>query len=412
MAVDSMDRRVARDAADHHPGTGSRRVRRHRRRLVAVVAVAGLALVAACAPPPPEPVTGPSPDDAPRAGEAAYAQHGPYEVGVTTIQLSDRSMEVWYPVDPADIGTGPRDEYFIRDYISAAFDNLLPPEVNPPFVTDATRGVPASPDGEFPLVLFSHGFASYRTQSTFLTTHLASWGFVVIAPDYLERGLRSVLGEPPAVARTDVAVADEAITAARTASSTPGDLLEGTVDPSAVFPIGHSAGGGTTMRLLSRPDVPSGIPMASGYSLGALLNGSPVLPQGKPIAWIAAPRDSIASIEDVRRGFQYTPAESKLVEISGAGHVNAFSDICEIGDGGVAALARATGLPIPEGLLALGDDGCPQPAFKDSTEVWPEVRHFVTAELRLRSGLDPEPVGLGSQVVAQFDDIGTYSHNP
>jgi dienelactone hydrolase len=355
---------------------------------------------------------GPSPDDAPRAGEAAYAEHGPYEVGVTTIELSDRKMEVWYPVDPADIGTGARDEYFIRDYISAAFDDLLPPEVNPPYVTDATRGVPASPDGPFPLVLFSHGFASYRTQSTFLTTHLASWGIVVISPDYLERGLRSVLGEPPASARSDLDVADEAISAARAANSATGNLLEGTVDGAAVYPIGHSAGGGTTLRLLQRPDVPSGIPMAAGYSLGALLNGTPVLPVGKPIAWIAAPRDSIASIEDVRRGFQYTPAERKLVEISNAGHVSAFSDICEIGDGGVAALARATGLPIPDSLLALGDDGCPQPAFKDSTLVWPEVRHFVTAELRYRSGVDTEPVGLGGQVVAQFDDIGAYSHNP
>ena len=180
---------------------------RSARRTGLVLAVALAAVAGACAPRPPEPATGPNPNDAPRAGEAAYAQHGPYEVGVTTVQLSDRKMEVWYPVDPEDIGTGPRDEYFIRDYVSTAFDQLLPPEVNPPYVTDATRGVPASGDGPFPLVLFSHGFASYRMQSSFLTTHLASWGFVVIAPDYLERGLRSVLGEPPPVARADVAVA-------------------------------------------------------------------------------------------------------------------------------------------------------------------------------------------------------------
>lgn len=375
--------------------------------LLAVVAVA-----AACVPAPPEPATGTSPNDAPRAGEAAYAEHGPYEVGVTTIQLSDRKMEVWYPVDPADIGTAPRDEYFIRDYISTAFDQLLPPEVNPPYVTDATRDVPASQTGPFPLVIFSHGFASYRTQSTFLTTHLASWGFVVISPDYLERGLRAVLGEPPAVSRSDVDVADEAITAARTANDTAGGLLDGVVDSSSVYPIGHSAGGGTTLRLLQRPDVHSAIPMAAGYSLSSLLGGSLTLPADKAIEWIGAPRDSIAQIDDIRRGFQYTPGESKLVEIANAGHVSAFSDICEIGDGGVAALARATGLPIPDSLLALGDDGCPQPAFKDSTEVWPEVRHFVTAELRYRAGIDAEPVGLGDQVVAQFDDIGAYRHNP
>ena len=35
-----------------------------------------------------------------------------------------------------------------------------------------------------PLVVFSHGNSGLRRQSTFLTTHLASWGFVVAAPDH------------------------------------------------------------------------------------------------------------------------------------------------------------------------------------------------------------------------------------
>ncbi|MHB1138363.1 MAG: alpha/beta hydrolase [Microthrixaceae bacterium] len=398
----------------HHPERDAHDVAaaRRGRRTWALVLLGLTAMVAACVPPPPEPATGPDPDEAPRAGEAAYAEHGPFEVGVTTIDLSDRRMEVWYPVDPEDIGTAPRDEYFIRDYVSTAFDQLLPPEINPPFVTDATRGVPASAGGPFPLVLFSHGFASYRTQSTALTTHLASWGFVVISPDYLERGLRSVLGEPPARRRDDVDVADEAIESIRAATADPANPLGGVVDASSVYPVGHSAGGGTTLRLLERADVPSGIPLAAGYSLAALLNQTLTLPDDKPIAWIAAPHDGIASIADVRRGFEYTPGQRKLVEIARSGHNNAFTDICEIGDGGVAALARSTGLPIPEALLALGDDGCSVPRFKDSPEVWPEVRHFVTAELRHRSGLDAEPVGLGSQVVAAFDDIARYRHNP
>lgn len=383
-----------------------------RRSAAVAIVAAALLVVAACAPPPPEPATGPSPNDAPRAGEAAYAEHGPYEVGVTTITLSDRLMEVWYPVDPADIGTGPRDEYFIRDYVSEAFESLIPADVNPPYVTDATRDVPASPDGPFPLVLFSHGFASYRVQSTFLTTHLASWGFVVISPDYLERGLRSVLGEPPPVNRADTAVADEAIEAARTADATAGSLLEGRIDASRVFPIGHSAGGGTTIRLLSRPDVVSGIPMAAGLGPTQLADFAELLPAGKAVTWVGAPRDSVVAIAGIRDGFTYTSGPRRLVEIGSSGHVNAFSDICEIGGGGAVAIARAAGLPVPESLLALGNDGCNVPPFKESAEVWPEVRHFVTAELRFRAGLDEEPVGLGDQVLANFDDIVRYKHNP
>ena len=127
---------------------------------------------------------------------------------------------------------------------------------------------------------------------------------------------------------------------------------------------------------------------------------------------IAAPRDSIAAIANVRNGYTYTSGERRLVEVGGAGHVNAFSDICEIGEGGAVEIAKAAGIPIPESLLALGNDGCNVPPFKDSAEVWPEVRHFVTAELRYRSGLDAEPVGLGDQVVASFDDVLRYKHNP
>lgn len=407
MRVDGSDRAV--------PGVARRAVGATRRRrvagaLVAVVALAALA--AACAPPPPEPATGTSPNDAPQAGEAAYTESGPYEVGVTTIELSDRKMEVWYPVDVEDIGTGPRDEYFIRDYVSTFFDGLIPEDVNPPYLTDATRGVPSSDDGPFPLVIFSHGFASYRVQSTFLTTHLASWGFVVISPDYLERGLRSVLGEPPATSRADTDVAAEAIDTARAASDTPGDLLEGTVDDSAVYPIGHSAGGGTTLRLLSRPDVNMGIPLAAGLSPTQLGQYQQLLPPGKAVTWIAAPADGVVSIDNVRQGFTYTSGERKLVELAGSGHVNAFSDICEIGEGGVVEIALATGIPIPESLLALGNDGCVVPPFKDSPDVWPEVRHFVTAELRYRAGVDAAPVGLGDQVLASFDDVSTYRHDP
>ena len=378
----------------------------------ALIAAATVVMLAAGCVPMPTPAEGVDPSDAPRADEPAYAEHGPYEVGVTTIQLSDRSAEVWYPVDPEDIGDEPRDVYFIKDYLSTSFAALVPPEVNPPYVTDATRGVPASSDGPFPLVLFSHGFASYRTQSTFLTTHLASWGFVVVSPDYLERGLRSVLGEPPATTRPDVAVADEAITAIRTAGADVAGPLGGVVDATSVHALGHSAGGGTSLRLLARADVDTAIPLAAGVSLFSLADTAKLLAPGEAVTWIAAPRDSIASIDDVRRGFDYTAGERRLVEIGGSGHVNAFSDICEIGDGGVADLARSIGIPVPESLLALGDDGCSVPPFKDSPEVWPEVRHFVTAELRYRSGLDPEPVGLGTGVTAAFDDVERYRHDP
>ncbi|MEZ5238144.1 MAG: hypothetical protein R2716_04120 [Microthrixaceae bacterium] len=329
------------------------------------------------------------------------------------MSLGDRDMEIWYPASPEDTEGMPRDVYYVRDFVAGWVDDLLDPSVDPPYETDAVRAVPASGDGPFPLVLFSHGFAGFRLTSTALTTHLASWGFVVIAPDYLERGLASVLGDPVPGSRSDTVVADEAIEAARAANVEPGNLLEGVIDGTTVFPIGHSAGGGTSLRLLTRDDVPAAIPMASGISELSLIQGNaPRLPADKAVTWIAARRDGIAAIANARTGYTYTAGPRRLVELDRAGHNNAFTDLCEIGDGGIAALARATGLPIPDSLLALGDDGCRRPPNAPGPEVWDEVRHFLTAELRFRAGIDPEPVGLGDGVLANFDDVLEYRHDP
>lgn len=386
-----------------------------RRRAVVAVAVAAVALLsAACVPDPPAPATGTSPNDAPRASEAAYTELGPHEVGVTTLSLGDRSVEVWYPADAEGIGDTPAESYYIRDFIPPSFDALIPPEVDPPFATIAHRDVPAdTADGPYPLVLFSHGFASYRLQSTKLTTHLASWGFVVISPDYLERGLSSVLGSPPAASRPDTTIADEAIQAVKAEDAAPSSLLSGIVDSSSVYPVGHSAGGGTSIKLLTRPDVPSAIPLSSGVSLLSIVQGTaPALPADKAVMWLSGVQDGIASIDGVRTGYDYTAGPKKLLELAGAGHNNAFTDICEIGGGGLIALAVATGLPLPDLLLNLGNDGCPVPPFTDSPVLWPQVAHLVTAELRFRSGLDAEPVGLGDGVLASLPNVSTYRHAP
>ncbi|MCO5319208.1 MAG: hypothetical protein M9942_12310 [Microthrixaceae bacterium] len=393
-------------------GTATRRATRLHPGFAALV-VAAAAVLAACAPPPPEPATGPSPDDAPRAGEAAYVGPGPHGVGVTTISLGDRDMELWYPASPEAVAGQPRDTYYVRDFVAGWLEELLDPEVDPPYETAAVRDVAPSPEGPFPLVLFSHGFAGFRLTSTELTTHLASWGFVVIAPDYLERGLASVLGDAVAQPRSDTDVADEAIEAARSANAEPGGPLEGVIDGSDVLAFGHSAGGGTSIRLLERDDVAAAVPMASGISELSLIAGdAPVLPPGKSVTWIAARGDNIAAVANARTGFTYTAGPRRLIELDRSGHNNAFTELCEIGDGGIAAIARTTGLPIPDSLLALGDDGCRRPPNAAGPEVWDEVRHFLTAEMRLRAGLDSEPVGLGDAVLANFDDVLVYRHDP
>jgi dienelactone hydrolase len=378
-------------------------------------------LTAACVPmltPPPKPppsTLGPNPDDAPQAGVAAYASTGPYDVGVLTVEIEYRRFaEIWYPAAPGStVGLTP-ESYRIKDFLSDFLRFLLPPGVDPVTPTIAYRGVPAA-TGTFPLVLFSHGASSYRLQSTQLTTHLASWGFVVISPDYVERGLQSLLGDPQVTARSDEFVANLAVEKMIELNSTPGGVLEGRVDTSRLFPIGHSAGGNQSTRLASnRTDVESWIVMSAGYDPTRTFLPAAMADPQKSAMWIIGANDGVASPSGARTGFEYTAGPRKLVVIPGAGHNNAFTDICEIArdQGGVVGLALSVGLPIPDFVANLGRDGCIVPPNELSPVVWPVVHHFVTAELRFRAGLDPEPVGLGSAVVSQFAVAPTYEHNP
>lgn len=394
---------------------------RGRSALFAPVVLVAALILGACVPPaqphPPKPTPyagGVDPDLAARAGDDAYATAGPYTAGVTTVEIEPgRKAEVWYPA-AAPTGSTTPDTYYIRDFLSPLLQFLLPPDVDPPFATDAVRDLPVAAGGPFPVVLFSHGAASFRLQSTFLTTHLASWGFVVVSPDYFERGLQALLGAPPAPTRPDTQVADLAIGKVRAMSSLPGPF-EGFAETDRYFPIGHSAGGGTSLALLARPDVSFALPMAAGVnpdsgSVPAVLSDT-----SKSVFWMGGLQDQVAAISRVRAGFEYTAGPDSLVVIPGAGHNNAFSDICEIAreQGGIVTLAQQAGLPLPDFVITLGRDGCVTPPAFEGPEVWPITRHFVTAALRFAAGLDTEAVGLGSQVTAQFDPAPTeYLHRP
>lgn len=396
--------------------TGPGHVRKRRSAtplFAALFAVLVLVGATACVPQPPPDASGTDPSAAPRAGDAAYTAAGPYAVGVTTMTVGDRKVEVWYPAEAEAAAATPKDSYRIRTFVPAWLTSMLPADVDPVYVTGAHRDVAADRSAApYPLVLFSHGFASFRLQSTEITTHLASWGFVVVSPEYLDRGLQAVLGEPPAVSKPDLVVADEAIRAVRAANAAPDGLLTNMVRPNEVHPIGHSAGGGTSLAMLARPDVHDAIAISMGATPLVASLGGFTPPADKAVMYIGGAQDKVVPVDWLRSAYDWTPGPKKLFEMSVAGHINGFTDLCDVGDGGVSGLARSTGLPIPSFLLDLGDDGCPHPPNTPNTILAPQVEHLLTAELRYRSGLDLEPVGLGDQVRAQLPNISSYRHAP
>jgi dienelactone hydrolase len=337
---------------------------------------------------------------------AKYAKAGPYAVGVVTLSLPDRKVDVWYPAEKKAAKGKHRAVYHIRDWLPPAINAILPKDANPPFVTDAYRDIKASKKGPFPLVVFAHGFAGYRDQSTFLTTHLASWGFVVAAPDFLERGLSAALGTQPAQPKSSLEVFRETLTLVRRYATTSGSRLRGIVKSKGkVAVVGHSAGARDAVELGAQQDVLTYVPLAGGGNLGRA--GTPELtPPRKPSTYVAGEIDGVVPIAGIRQYYAKVPAPKQLVVIAKSGHLTAFSDICEIGagGGGVVAIARQAGLPVPDNLAKLGEDGCKPPALK-STKVWPVTRHVTTAALRYAFRVDRKPVGLGSKLTTSFPGV-------
>lgn len=342
---------------------------------------------------------------------STYRDVGPYEAGVTTLMLNDRMVEVWYPVDRAATAGLEPVPYFIRDELSEELESLLPGDVNPPFATAAYLDARASGGGPFPLVIFAHGSSSYRNQSTFMTTHLASWGFVVASVDYVERGLRRQFDLDESMAPDpeldDVVLTRMVVMLMADENSREGSLLKGRVSTDQIAITGHSAGGGTSIRFGGEPDVITYIPLSAGISSDSAVE----LPD-KPSLWIAGAIDAIVSPERTAIAFAEANAPARHVVIEDMGHLGP-SDICAIGEngGGVIQIALDQGLPIPPGLVRLGTDGCQEGALPPP-DGWPVINHFVTSQLRWAFGFDEEPVGMSQDAAEDLPEaVFTYEES-
>lgn len=332
----------------------------------------------------------PSPGDPDAQTPAeAYLNVGPFPVGVATLEMeSGPSVEVWYPALNESDAT---DTYDIRDFTPEAIRSILTGDAPSTFTINAERNAEPSKN-KFPVVLFSHGASGVRVQSSFLTSHLASWGIVVIAPDHWSRDLPRALVNQTVGSQSD----------------TPQDLfdaldlvsqnenLRSLVDSERIAVVGHSAGGGTALLAAQDSRVDGYVSMASGD----LRSDSSAPMPDKPSFFIAGALDQIVTVDErTRPAYEKAPAPSLLWVIEEVGH-NGFDDFCTFGNGrGIIGVAEASGLGAfldqNESFRRLGEDGCVPPAA-DVEQAFPIIRRAVTAWLRNLFGIDPEPLGLSS----------------
>jgi dienelactone hydrolase len=411
---------------------------RHRRNIVVISAISGL-LIAACSS---NSSTSSDASSAPSATDAAttstlsaadiaeaakaYTEPGPYAVGVTTVALANGvPTEIWYPAAAGSVGT---ETYDARDFTDPVIRALLTAQIPATHSYQAARDA-AVADGKFPVVLNSHGFSSWRVASSFLTSHLASWGMIVVSPEHKTRDLLHLASNLPAASATTTTVngSNDSTPATDATSSTDpkvvaalnesvADLLggldfitsqgtdtaskfNGHVDLDHVGALGHSAGGGTIVKAALDPRIDGYVSMASGI-FGAATD----LPN-KPSFFLSGAIDQIAATERTHDAYLKVPTPSLFWRIDGAGH-NAFDDICTLGEGkGIIGIAEASGLgafldssPL---IRKLGSDGCLPPAVPVTT-TFPIIDHAVTEWFLNLFGIDATPKGLDAQVANSY----------
>jgi dienelactone hydrolase len=314
-----------------------------------------------------------------------YAERGPHQVGVTTLGLGDagtlgpRQMTIFYPADASRIAGHSQFTYHLGDPLPAAITAIVPAKYNSTVTVPAYVDAPGSPQGPYPVVLFSHGFSASRLYYSQLLSGIASWGFVVISADYLERGLlaqatQATVKVSPA---TDQQIMFASFEAAQLSAAAQGSPLHGVMDAGKVAAVGHSAGGQTAFDALDDPRVATAIGWAPVGPAG------PVPP--KPVMIIGEPGDIALTPATLTREFHQFRGMTTYVEISGSGH-NSYTDICPSirgGGGGLVGFAMSMHL-VSQDLAKLATNGC---TAKDRTpqSFWPIVQAYTVAALR--SGL-------------------------
>ncbi|MBX7081382.1 MAG: dienelactone hydrolase family protein [Nannocystaceae bacterium] len=269
---------------------------------------------------------------------------GPHAVGHASapLQLGDgrtATVEFWYPA--AEGSSGEPDSLVDFEPAGERHDALAP------LVTDAPepctrkqsaslRDAAAAP-GPWPTVVFSHCSNCLRISGLSLAERLASWGFVVAAPDHegntlydwLANTSVGVSAEFLPVRGADVVAVIDALAADDAALPAS---VRGLADTARLGVMGHSFGSVTT-GFVAQSDarVQAAVAIAAPVE-NPVLPGVAVADIHVPLLMLLAQEDhSILEIGNslIRSNFADANSPAWLVEFVDAGHWS-FSDICAL----------------------------------------------------------------------------------
>jgi len=215
---------------------------------------------------------------------------GPWPVGAVTIEVDGLVTEVWYPAKfGSDTGKKPV-IYELEEHLPATEQGKIKPQERQPIQTcDCFNDLPFDDEaGPYPVLIFVHGTAGFRTTNMENVTHWASRGFVVAATDHPGIQLKNMLDGLGGLA--GAASADQAGDARKVlnALSNPSGkiaFLKDHIDMAKVGAMGHSAGAQAVSNLGDVADVI--IPYAGGAALTAARVASAMYVTGDKDAVVA-----------------------------------------------------------------------------------------------------------------------------
>lgn len=299
------------------------------------------------------------------ANPADPAAVGPYKVGVRNVSpllVNGRELkaEIWYPAQMGSEQGKSTVEYDIRDEVPPRQQDALAGDiykVGTNQSSNAYADLPLAKGGPFPIAMFIHGTAAYKTASVNQQAHWASRGFVVIAASHPGIQLFDLLNifnivPPP---NTDQAGDGRGMldALANIAEHPTLSFLEGRLDNSRVGVAGHSAGGSS---LLNMGDVVDVLMPLAAFGINQVENS-----RVKSVVVVAGANDTVVPASRVYNGYLNTPSTipKRFLSVGSIGHMFP-TDLCKIGDtkGGIAQIAVDAGIRAATVFRGLSEDGC------------------------------------------------------
>ncbi|GAA1831769.1 hypothetical protein GCM10009682_57910 [Luedemannella flava] len=171
--------------------------------------------------------------------------------------------------------------------------------------------------GTFPIVLFSHGLRGLPEYYAAVTTRWAAAGFVVAAPAYPRTNANADPFDVTDVGQQPLDAA-AVISKVRGLNTKSGDPLAGHLDTAHVGAAGHSAGGFTTIGMLSSPNRDERVDAAiviAGASLGGSFTGP-----AASVLFVHGSDDQTVAVSGARTAYRKLSWPKGFLTLTGQGH--------------------------------------------------------------------------------------------